>query len=262
MPKSVSMFCAATLLSLGVIVGARTEVTASLTTAMFERPLVDEAMPVRTEHFVFENADGSVAGFAVWRRSEGRRGVVFEREMTFRIEDEPGSDPAIYHVEALEGSGSRLVQRETGPRGRAVLAELATKADVGLRAFEWGPCGSRQEVLARDETAALPLYLAELARTGRFVAGSVGLFDPATSSVVAIDVATDYATDGSSRRTNVWRRADGTLLLELTFVGVRLDGFRLQDGGPRARAVEAAEYMARGGSGAAPLAAASGNTGG
>lgn len=262
MPKSGAMLCAATLLSLGGFVGAPTELATTPSTTMFERPLVAEAMPVRTEYFVFEDADGSVAGFAVWRRREGRRGVVFEREMTFRVEDEPGNDPAIYHVEALEGSSSRLVQRETGPRGRAVLAELATKDDVGLRAFEWGPCGSRQEVLARDETAALPLYLAELARNGRFVAGNVGLFDPATSSVVAIDVATDYATDGSGRRTNVWRRADGTLALELVFVGVRLEGFRLQDGGPFARAVDAVEYASRGGSGAAPLAAAIGNSGG
>lgn len=216
-----------------------------------ERPLAAGATVVRSEHFVLEEPDGTLAGFAVWRRREGPRGVQLERELRFRSRDEPGVEPGLFHVECLERSGSRLVQRETGSGGRALLAELSG-SDGHLRAYEWGPCGSRQEILALDATVAWPLYLAELARAGRFAAGRVGCFDPMERAVVELEATTAYATDGSAGRTTELRRTDGTLVLELRFDGTDLAGFRLQDGGPWARRVEAGTYENLRGSG--PLA--------
>lgn len=213
-----------------------------------DRPLANGTTVVRTEHFVLEEADGALAGFAVWRRREGPRGVQLERELRFRAPDEPGVEPGLFHVECLERGGSRLVQREVGSGGRAVMAEL-TQPDGQLRAFEWGPCGSRQEILALDTTAALPLYLAELARSGRFASGRVGCFDPMARAVVELEATTAYATDGAPGRTTELRRADGSLVLELRFEGTDLLGFRLQDGGPWARRVEAGTYASLRGSG-------------
>ena len=132
-----------------------------------------------------------------------------------------------------------------------VLAELSRPAN-DLRAYEWGPCGQRQEVLALKETAAFPLYLAELARSGRFAAGRVGCFDPADRAVVEVEATTAYATDGATGRTTELRRADGTLILELRFEGTDLLGFRLQDGGPWARRVAAETYASARGSEASP----------
>lgn len=204
-------------------------------------PLTGGAVIVRTEQFILEDADGTLAGFATWRRREGSRGVQFERDLRFRDPEERGVEPGIFHVECLERSGSRLVRRETGSGARALLAEF-TQSDGNLRAYEWGPCGTRQEVLALHETATLPLYLAELARTGRFAAGRVGCFDPEARAVVEIEAATWYAMDGASERTTEFRRMDGTLVLEMRFDGTDLVGFRLQDGGPWARRVPAEIY--------------------
>ncbi len=203
-------------------------------------PIAPGAVLVRSEHFVLEDADGTVAGFAVWRRREGPRGVQLERDLRFRDPDEPGREPGIFHVECLERSGSRLVRRETGS-GRAVMAELS-QVDGSLRAFEWGPCGARQEVLALHETAALPLYLAELARSGRFAAGRVGCFDPEARVVLDVEASTTYPLDGGASRTTELRRPDGTLVLELRFEGTELAGFRLQEGGPWARRIPAETY--------------------
>jgi hypothetical protein len=229
-------------------VGLAPEPPASLAPAAQDTTQYEFVPPVpgvvaRTEHFVLEDADGATSGFAVWRRRESERGVQLERELVFRIEGEPGPDPALFHVECLERAGSRLVLRETGAPGRALLAELvATHGAPSLRAWEWGPCAARQEVLALDVTAALPLYLAELVRNGRFSAGRVGLFDPGERAVVEITVETAYATDGAGARTTTWRRADGTLVLELEHRGRDLLAFRLQDGGPRARLISAETY--------------------
>jgi len=194
---------------------------------------------VRVEQFVLEDADGKLAGFALWRRREGTRGIQLERELRFRSSDEPGVETGLFHVECLERTGSRLVQREVGSGGRAVMAEWA-QVGGALRAFEWGPCGTKQEVLAVDESAALPLYLSELARTGQFAAGRIGCFDPQSRAVVELDVQTRYVTDAanpSATRRVELRRADGTLYLEMLFTGVELSGFRLQDGGPWGRRV-------------------------
>jgi hypothetical protein len=210
-------------------------------------PLQAGAIVVRTEHFVLEDAAGSLAGFAVWRRREGPRGVQFERDLRFRDPSEPGVEPGIFHVECLERGGSRLVRREIGPGARALLAELSHH-DWDLRAYEWGPCGTRQEVLALHETAALPLYLAELARAGSFASGRVGCFDPEARAIVEVEAATSYSMDGVSDRTTELRRADGTLVLEMRFEGTELMGFRLQDGGPWARRVESETYAALRGS--------------
>jgi len=214
-------------------------------------PLSSGATIVRSEHFVFEDASGAPAGFAIWRRREGPRGLQLERELRFRSPDEPGVEPGLFHVECLERTGSRLVQREIGSGGRVLLAELSRVAN-DLRAFDWGPCGQRQEILSLDETAALPLYLAELVRAGRFASGRVGCFDPGSRAVVELQATTSYATDGPIVRTTELRRADGTLALELRFEGTDLLGFRLQDGGPWARRVEAETYAQVLGSGARP----------
>ncbi|MCY2960831.1 MAG: hypothetical protein NTY35_11745 [Planctomycetota bacterium] len=243
------MLRALTLVVCGLLAPAPSSAPWGFAPADAETPLASGATVVRSEHFVLEDSDGTLAGFAVWRRREGPRGVQLERELRFRSPDEPGVEPGLYHVECLERGGSRLVQRETGSGGRALLAEL-TQPDGSLRAYEWGPCGSRQEVLALRETAALPLYLAELARSGRFAAGRVGCFDPVARAVVDVEATTSYATDGSPGRTTELRRADGTLVLELRFEGTDLLGFRLQDGGPWARRIEADTYASLRDSGA------------
>lgn len=204
-------------------------------------PVPPGSVVVRSEHFVLEDADGALAGFAVWRKRESPRGVQLERELRFRSVDEPGVEPGLFHVECLERSGSRLVQREVGSGGRAVMAEFARPAG-DLRAYEWGPCGARQQVLALDATAAFPLYVAELARAGRFAAGRIGCFDPQAREVVDLEATTSYATDGASQRTTELRREDGTLVIELCFDGTELRGFRLQDGGPWARRIEVETY--------------------
>lgn len=204
-----------------------------------ERPADSTATVVRTEHYLFEESDGTPAGYAVWRRLESRRGVQFERDLWFAPEPGgDGSDSGVLHVECLERSGSRLVVRESDTGGRAIVAEL-TPAEGDLRASEWGPCGSRREQIRLDATTVFPLYLAELARDGRFAAGSIGCFDPLAGAVVAVEARTTYATDGAPGRTTELRREDGTLLLELRFEGKTLSGFRLQDGGPWARNVDA-----------------------
>ncbi len=231
----------------GLLVPPARPVQTALAPADPVYPLASGATVVRSEHFVLEDASGALAGFAIWRRREGPRGVQLERELRFRSPDEPGVEPGLFHVECLERSGSRLVQREIGSGGRVVLAELS-RVNNDLRAFDWGPCGQRQEVLALQETAALPLYLAELARSGRFAAGRVGCFDPQSRAVVELEASTSYATDGPTGRTTELRRADGTLVLELRFEGTELLGFRLQDGGPWARRVEAEIYATARGS--------------
>ncbi|MBL8862656.1 MAG: hypothetical protein JNK02_11670 [Planctomycetes bacterium] len=211
-------------------------------------PALGEAPIVRVEHFVLEDEDGERHGFAVWRRRESARGVQFERELGFVAAERGAADSRVFHVECLERAGSRLVVRESGPRGRALLLELVGEGQPSLRALEWGPCASRREVLSLERTAALPLYLAELARTGRFTAGRVGLFDPSERAIVEVGATTTYATDGSGTRTCTWRRDDGTLVLELELRGTDLLGFRLQDGGPRARRVDAETWAALAGS--------------
>lgn len=235
------MFRALALVVGGIAIPAAAPIPEASAPFEADHPLTRTAPVVRSEHFVLEDADGTLAGFAIWRRRESPRGVQLERELRFRSPDEPGVEPGLFHVECLERSGSRLVQREIGSGGRVLMAELARPAN-DLRAYEWGPCGQRQEVLALAETAALPLYLAELARTGRFAAGRVGCFDPQARAVVEVEATTSYATDGPTARTTVLRRADGTLVLELRFEGTDLSGFRLQDGGPWARRVEAETY--------------------
>jgi len=204
-----------------------------------ERPVGSTATVVRTEQYLFEEADGTPAGYAVWRRLEGRRGVQFERDLWFGAEPGgTGEDAGVLHVECLERAGSRLVVRESDTGGRAIVAEL-TPAEGDLRASEWGPCGARREQIPLTTTTVFPLYLAELARDGRFAAGSIGCFDPLAGAVVTVEARTTYATDGAPGRTTELRREDGTLLLELRFEGKTLAGFRLQDGGPWARHVDA-----------------------
>ena len=51
-----------------------------------------------------------------------------------------------------------------------------------------------------DETAALPLYLTELARTGQFAAGRIGCFDPQSRAVVEVDAQTATRPTATRRR--------------------------------------------------------------
>lgn len=217
-----------------------------------ERPPGSTVTVVRTEHYVFEDADGTSAGYAVWRRLEGRRGLQLERDLWFAPEPGGSEDSGVHHVECLERAGSRLVVRESDSGGRAIVAEL-TPAEGDLRASEWGPCGARRELIPLTATTAFPLYVAELARDGRFAAGSIGCFDPLAGAVVTVEARTTYAVDGVPGRTTELRREDGTLLLELRFTGRTLTGFRLQDGGPWARNIDAETWTRlRGSTEAAP----------
>jgi hypothetical protein len=220
-------------------------------------PVVAEEPAVRSECFVLEDAQGRLQGTAIWRRRTGPRGVQLERELRFRDSDAPGApESGVLLVECLERAGTRLVHREIGAGGRACLAELFSPG--GLRAWEWGGCGTRAEVLSTQQSAALPLYLAELSRDGRFAAGRVGCFDPLAREVTELDVRTTFGagtagTAGLRARSVEMRRRDGTLFLRLEFSGTDLTSFQLQDGGPRARRVSAEELPhLRGGDPAVP----------
>ncbi len=207
---------------------------------------------LRVEHFLFEEPDGVPAGFAVWRRRDGPRGLQLERELRFLDPARAGAEQGVFHVECLERTGARLVQREIGPGGRALLAEWLPP-DGALRAFEWGGCGARREVLATDRGATVPLYLVELLRDGSLAAGRLRCFDPLAREVVELDVRTVFEPRadvgaGPPVRAVEMRRLDGTLFLRLWFQGTDLSAFQLQDGGSRARRIPADEYERRRGS--------------
>jgi hypothetical protein len=204
--------------------------------------------PARIERFVLEEADGSPAGTAVWRKSRGQRGLQLERELAFLDPEAPGRTAGVRHVECLEAGSERAVFREIGAGGRVVLAEWVRPAGAPpgshLRTQEWSASGLREELLSGAESAVLPLALCELARDGRLASGRLGCFDPLTRAIETLEVRTWLPREpagGVERRVEL-RRLDGTLFLRLEFAGSQLEGFQLQEGGPRARRVEEQAY--------------------
>jgi len=210
-------------------------------------PAPPALVPLRRECFVLE-APAEVTpreplGWAEFLRRESTGGMVLECEYVF-VRPKSGERWRVKHLEQLDSKGSRLVWREIGTAaGRTLTLERAHEGD------EW-----RCQAFERDEAvrcvidtshgAVLPLYTLELARKGQLGAAELYLFDPLETALVPRRISTVYApADHAHARTLELLRRDGTLAGRYVFEGTELVSFQSQEGGWRARRIDAAEYV-------------------
>jgi len=184
-----------------------------------------------------------VLGLVEYRRRRTSKGWQLEQEVTF-----PFEGIRLLVVEDLNPASPRLVWRElsTGA-GRTVFAEW-TAGKEELRAREWGINESLRGENSTRAGAVMPLYLLELARTGRVTTGRFEVFDPLARDLKTWTVNTAYRRpEGEQdpralRREVEFIRSDGSLAGRYVFRGSRLIGFRWQEGAVRAKPVSAEDY--------------------
>ena len=182
-------------------------------------------------------------GLVEHRRRRTDSGWQLEQEVCF-----PFEEIRLLVVERLDPTCPRLIWRElsTGA-GRTVFAEWTAESDE-LRAREWGVRASLRGQSSTEGGAVMPLYLLELARTGRVTSGPFEVFDPLTRGLETWTVNTSYRREGGEddeqalRRQVEFVRSDGSLAGRYVFRGTRLIGFRWQEGAVWARPVSAEEY--------------------
>jgi hypothetical protein len=226
-----------------------------------------------TEHFVLaRQGGGEPLALVSWRRHDVPGGRQLEREIVFA--GAPGHPvERVLHVERLTESDARLVWREIGTASGRSLSAQWTGDARGLRTFEWGRDGARRGTLEAWNGVVMPLYLIELARTGRATNGGYAVFDPLARRIETVTLHTSYELAVGARAAYAWRseepavpreaaggeaadarqaagtprtvelhRRDGTLAGRFVFVGTELVAFQLQEGGPEARRVPAEAF--------------------
>lgn len=233
---------------------------------------------LRLEHFALEVLDkapptaralvashGRPVGLVAWRRRSAADGIQLECESTFVDSERRAAPPRVLHVERLTEAGPRLVWREIGGSGRALRAEWS-RDGARLLAVEWSLNETRRESVGTGAGAVMPLYLLELARTGRVTAGSFLRFDPLVRGLESIELCTSYEVDenaGRARPDDVssdaavratahvalraveLRRGDGSSAGRYIFRGSDLIAFQWQDGDVWAVSISAEEYARR-----------------
>jgi hypothetical protein len=214
--------------------------------ALLEDPAPPAALPLRRECFVIEAPEGGAAreplGWAEFLRRESTGGMVLECEYVF-VRPQRAERWRVKHVEQLDAKGPRLVWREIGTAaGRTLTLEREREGeDWRCQAFERDE--SVRCTIDTSHGAVFPLYLLELARKGQLGAAELYLFDPLETALVPRHVSTVYApASGTHARTLEIQRPDGTLAGRYVFEGIELSSFQWQEGGPRARRIDAQEY--------------------
>jgi hypothetical protein len=251
-PSMITRFATlllATLAALGVVPQEPPPVTSTAPDRALEAELALPQNPaLRSEEFVLEESDPAssapphAVGIVQWRRRTVDDGVALECESTFQRGLAAAGDVRVLHVERLTERAARLVWREIGSGvGRSLLVEWSEDLRA-LRVVEWGVDECSRTALDVEQGAVLPLYLLELARSGKATCGSYRLFDPLTRRLEAIELTTSYAT---RIRTVELRREDGTLAGSYRFAGAELASFQWQAGGVCARRIDHEEYARR-----------------
>ncbi|MFN0242044.1 MAG: hypothetical protein ACKVWV_04060 [Planctomycetota bacterium] len=194
-------------------------------------------------------AAGPCLGIVEWRHRVLADGMQLECETTFfdpgLTTARPRAEPAarVLHVERLTELGPRLIWRElTDGPGRCLRAEWS-RDGTGLVTRDFGLHDSSEEVLSTASGAVMPLYLLELARTGRVTTGVFLRFDPLVAALDPIEICTRYES-AALRVVEQWR-PDGTLAGRFVFRGIELTAFQCQDGDVWARRITAGEYEQR-----------------
>lgn len=232
----------------------------------------DWSAKLRLEHFalqVLETAPrssrdvvtsrGQTVGLVAWRRRRVADGIQLECESTFANEDHHSDSTRVMHVEQLTDAGPRLVWREIGRGGRALRAEWSRDGG-SLRLIEWSSSDTRRESVGTGKGAVMPLYLLELARTGRVTAGSFLRLDPLVRGLDVAELCTSYefeenspdgassgASAGAALRTVELRRSDGSSAGRYVFRGSELCAFQWQESDVWAVRISPEEYDRRAG---------------
>jgi len=253
-----------------------------LSLCLAAQPAGEEELPgaqtgagLRVEHFVIytrrTQSDGSaaldVSGFVALRRRETADGSQLERDTRFLVGDfgldARRSVQRVVQVECPAGRGPRCSWRELGSgTGRTVQADW-TDDGSALEITEWSTAAKRRGTLVASAGASMPLYLLELLRNGRLVAGHVVAFDPLALTLEQLEVRTTWLDDNRrlgvgtvgddavattadgappAARTVDLVRTDGTLAARYRFVGLELTAFQWQEGPVYARRMSEAEY--------------------
>jgi len=231
--------------------------------------LVPSAAPPpvpRVEYFVAGGPDGSPLAVVAWRRLEGARGVLLERDVVFA-----NGALRVLHDERFDLGTPRLVWRELrvgSGAGRTWLAEEARPGE--LRTMSWGTHAPTHGRFALAGSVRMPLGLVEELRRNMAPTRCTWL-DPlaARPEEITLEVtaelpaacATLAAGDGEALRCVICRRLDGSVARRFVLRGTELLGYQWADGAPWALRVDAADGRALEASwrsGDAPLEAAAG----
>ncbi len=230
-------------------------------------PAPDWEAKLRLEHFALQELEasprsardvlasrGTTLGVVAWRARRDADGLQLECESTFAGEEHRSDSTRVFHVERLTDAGPRLVWREIGPRGRALRAEWSRDGH-NLRVIEWSSSETRRESVGTGKGAVMPLYLLELARTGRVTAGRFLRFDPLVRALDVAELCTSYEVDDGSGdfasagtialRTVELTRGDGTCAGRFVFRGSELCAFQWQESDVWAIRISPEEYAAR-----------------
>lgn len=212
----------------------------------------------RTEHFVLEIpspspladwAPATCVGAVVLRRRAVEGGYQLEGEWHFERSDEDGGDEQVLHIEQIAASGSKLIWREWGSSRARSLSITREAGGRKLASVDIARGGTRRDSLMADDPVCFPLELLERIRLGDAPSATCMRFDPLTRDIERVEVkaiAKD-AAEGSAPATRSYEivRGDGTTAGICEFLGSELHSFRSQRGGPVARRVDEAEYLAR-----------------
>ncbi|MCP3918762.1 MAG: hypothetical protein GY711_24715 [bacterium] len=221
----------------------------------------ERAEALRVEYFVIEGPRDDAKGASglyrpealiAWRRLEGERGVLLERDVLFR-----DGFVRILHDETVvvdEGEPrERLVFRELRGAlapGRCWLVDVEPDGRA-IRTLAWGSRGHVHGRLATENRPLAPLALIERLRGGDRLSEAT-VIDPLTRSVECRTLhrldgdpyGLAFVTGGAQARlrTAELLRADGTVAGRYVFRGEELMAFQWRDGARRARRIEALEY--------------------
>lgn len=227
----------------------------------------DWSAKLRLEHFALQVLEtpprtsrdlvmsrGRTVGLVAWRRRRVADGIQLECESTFADDEHRSESARVLHVEQLTDAGPRLVWREIGRGGRALRAEWSRDGE-NLRVIEWSASETRRESVGTGKGAVMPLYLLELARTGRITAGSFLRFDPLVRGLDLAELCTSYEVENSTPenanagamalRAVELRRSDGTSAGRYVFRGSELCAFQWQESDVWAVRISPEEYDRR-----------------
>ena len=152
----------------------------------------------------------------------------------------------VRHVERLEDDALDLIWREVGSRhGRTVHVQW-DRAVEGLEVADTSGGEVHRRRLDASRGALTPLYLLEKLRAGHLSSGNFERISPNSATVesLAHEIGIAPAPLLERGRMHTWRRADGSLAGRYVLAGLALLAYQLQEGGPVARAVSEADYLA------------------